>query len=400
MPSLEHDELDSDFEFEDEEDGAMQVHDILRSPTVTNITTQTLHSLIHEGLVDLNPPYQRDVVWREPQQIGLIDSVFRNFYIPPVIFACTIDEDGEPVRVCVDGKQRLTSIQKFLDGQIPHKDPVTKKSYWFTTSDIHRKTRLEVPEYWKKIFTNKTVTCVEYQGLKPGTEREIFQRVQLGMPLTTAERLQAISSPWATLIGDLETQFVSAEDGLANVLQWDTKRGRDFQCIAQLIFCCDKLPEQTGPPSMQKLSKWLLRDDQPPPKLKSNIKDVLVSFRYIASRPELNSAFSKIQARVAPVEFVFIGVLLYLMIQSEYSNEERAKSIHQMRTFIRREESAIRGNTVVFKKLWAFIEGVVDGSVASDQKPRSVRAKRRKDSNGDVNYAPGSTSKKTRKTSG
>jgi hypothetical protein len=78
MPSLEHDELDSDFEFEDEEDGAMQVHDILRSPTVTNITTQTLHcryltmsalivrqlirlfvALIHEGLVDLNPPYQR-----------------------------------------------------------------------------------------------------------------------------------------------------------------------------------------------------------------------------------------------------------------------------------------------------------------------------------------------------
>jgi uncharacterized protein with ParB-like and HNH nuclease domain len=62
--------------------------------------------------------YLEDVVWREPQQIGLIDSVFRNFYIPPVIFACTIDEDGEPVRVCVDGKQRLTSIQKFLDGQV------------------------------------------------------------------------------------------------------------------------------------------------------------------------------------------------------------------------------------------------------------------------------------------
>ena len=43
MPSFEQDELDSDFEFEDEEDGSMQVHDILRSPTVTNITTQTLH---------------------------------------------------------------------------------------------------------------------------------------------------------------------------------------------------------------------------------------------------------------------------------------------------------------------------------------------------------------------
>jgi hypothetical protein len=150
-------------------------------------------------------------------------------------------------------------------------------------------------------------TIVEYQQLQPGTEREIFQRVQLGMPLTTAERLQAISSPWATLIGELETQYISAEDGLANVLQWDTKRGRDFQCIAQLIYCCDNLPEQTGPPSMQKLSKWLLRDDQPSEKLKKKIRDVLVAFRHIASRSELNSAFSKVQARVAPVEFVFIG---------------------------------------------------------------------------------------------
>jgi hypothetical protein len=52
----------------------------------------------------------------ESKQIGLIDSIFRNFYIPPVVFAVT-KEDGEDVRVCVDGKQRLTSIQKFFDGQ-------------------------------------------------------------------------------------------------------------------------------------------------------------------------------------------------------------------------------------------------------------------------------------------
>jgi hypothetical protein len=148
---------------------------------------------------------------------------------------------------------------------------------------------------------------VEYDGLTPDTEREIFQRVQLGMPLTTAERLQAISSPWAAWIGNLESQFVSAENGLANVLQWDTKRGRDFQCIAQLIYCCDNIPNQTGPPSMQKLSKWLLREDQPPETFKSRINEVLTSFRHIASSADLNSAFIKITARVAPVEFVFIG---------------------------------------------------------------------------------------------
>lgn len=230
------------------------------------------------------------------------------------------------------------------------------------------------------------------------------------MPLTTAERLQAISSPWATWIGDLEGQFVSAEDGLANVLQWDTKRGRDFQCIAQLIYCCDQLPEQTGPPSMQKLSKWLVRTDQPLAIFKSSVKSVLTSFRHIASNSDLNSGFSKISARVAPVEFVFIGevwrciiaklinilvgVLLYLMIMENRSMKERAKSIHDMRTFIRREESAIRGNSTVFRKLWGFIEETVDGSFAPLNKPKGARGKKRKDADDqDEEYAPGKKGK-------
>ena len=31
-------------------------------------------------------PCRIDVVWSEQKQIGLIDSVFRNYYIPPIIF--------------------------------------------------------------------------------------------------------------------------------------------------------------------------------------------------------------------------------------------------------------------------------------------------------------------------
>ena len=58
-----------------------------------------------------------EVVWPEIKQIHLIDSIFRQFYIPPIIFAVQVD-DGDEVRVCVDGKQRLTSIQKFFDGQV------------------------------------------------------------------------------------------------------------------------------------------------------------------------------------------------------------------------------------------------------------------------------------------
>lgn len=59
-----------------------------------------------------------DVVWPTGKQMEIIDSLFHNFYVPPVIFAVMQDEEGEEVRVCVDGKQRLTSIVKFLDGHV------------------------------------------------------------------------------------------------------------------------------------------------------------------------------------------------------------------------------------------------------------------------------------------
>ena len=38
--------------------------------------------------------------------------------MPPVVFAVYTDDEGERVKCCVDGKQRLTSIQRFFDGQV------------------------------------------------------------------------------------------------------------------------------------------------------------------------------------------------------------------------------------------------------------------------------------------
>lgn len=122
--------------------------------------------------------------------------------------------------------------------------------------------------------------------------------------------MQAISSHWADWIADLELRHVNCEGGLAQVLEWDTRRGRDFQCLAQLVFCCDLLPEH-GLPTAAKLEKWLSRVDKPTQSFKNHIGDVLDEFGYIATTPELNSAFEQVDKRVAPVEFVFIGTVLF-----------------------------------------------------------------------------------------
>jgi hypothetical protein len=57
-------------------------------------------------------------VWSTEKQMTFIDSLFHNIYTPPVIFSMVLDEDGNEIRVCLDGKQRLTSIVRFLNGLV------------------------------------------------------------------------------------------------------------------------------------------------------------------------------------------------------------------------------------------------------------------------------------------
>lgn len=58
-----------------------------------------------------NAEYQREVVWNVEQMRGLIDSLLGNFYVPPVLIAVNSETLK---RTCIDGKQRLTAIHKYV----------------------------------------------------------------------------------------------------------------------------------------------------------------------------------------------------------------------------------------------------------------------------------------------
>lgn len=391
----EVDELEDDDGFaSDGDSGNNEVHDLaLTSPDAVLLTTHQLHERIHEGLIDLEATYQRDVVWPANKQIGLIDSIFRNFYIPPLVFAVTKDDEGNETRVCVDGKQRLTSIQKFFDGQIPHRNNRNKKSFWFTTSESTKASKTELPDAYKEIFKKKEITVVEYHGLESGYEREIFQRVQLGMTLTAAEKLQAISSPWADWISQLESKHVTIDDGLADKLAWDTKRGRDFQNIAHMVYCCDGLPEELLP-TAQKIERWISRSDRPPQQFQEDIETVLRSLWVIASNERYNEGFVKVPQRVAPVEFIFIGVLLYVLRRE--AREVQGRAIHILRYTIRKEFKDIRNNSDVGRALWKHINELraspetwpILGQSKAAAKKRKRAAGRNDDDDDDGEFRP------------
>ncbi|EPS97578.1 hypothetical protein FOMPIDRAFT_99127 [Fomitopsis schrenkii] len=396
------DELQSDLSEAENDSQQFHIGERLTMPKARLYTTQELHVLVHEGVIDLCPAYQRDVVWSEPKQTKLLDSIYRNYYVPPIVFDVYKDDDGEEIMRCVDGKQRLTSIQKFFDGQIPYKDPKTKKNWWYTRGQTHKSTRLEVPEDWKRDFASKQLTCVQYYNLPKGMDRDIFQRVQLGVPLTAAEKLQAIASPLADFIGELDARYINCDNGLTTIIDVDMRRGRDFQTLAQFVYCCWFYPERMAP-SAPKMEQWLSNDEEPDGVFKTAMKEALTKFWHIGDTKSLNYPFTRIQKRVAPIEFVFIGVIIYIL--RDFPAEVCAEEIFKMRTHVRKHFPDVRTRNDIIRCLWDFVAQMVErqdnNPPPEPQKRRAAKSKRGKyyegsSDEGEELDKPAKSSKKTK----
>ncbi|KAN0114173.1 hypothetical protein V8E52_006971 [Russula decolorans] len=309
----------------------------LRPPRSTSYSVRALYEQIVDGSIDLDPDYQRDVVWSEQKQIGLIDSVFRNYYIPPIIFAVSTSDDGSESRVCIDGKQRLTSIQN-----------ISAKRYWCKKCGTNL--RILLPTPLQQAFANKQIVCVEYDSLSEEQEREIFQRVQLGVALTPAERMQAITGPWPNFIREIQSQ-VLGDDGFGNSFDWGRARGRDFHGLASIVYLIEQLPAHRVPPTALTMEKWLTRTTQVPPKLRTGVLDTFRVYLSLAREKAYKKAFAR---RVSPIEFVMIGVMIFLK-REMLGLTQLSHAVEKMRADVRSVEKDVRTNGRVSRLLFRFI---------------------------------------------
>ncbi|QHJ84444.1 MAG: hypothetical protein [Caudoviricetes sp.] len=71
-----------------------------------------------EGQVELNASYQRGYVWGHEQQQEFLQSLISGFPVGTVAVVTSDNIKDKYVEV-VDGKQRLTTLQLFLENKIP-----------------------------------------------------------------------------------------------------------------------------------------------------------------------------------------------------------------------------------------------------------------------------------------
>ncbi|MBG9693264.1 hypothetical protein ABD91_21240 [Lysinibacillus sphaericus] len=124
--------------------------------------------------LELNPDFQRSVVWTEQQQIDYLEFFFRGgrtartIYFNSPAFGTGERGDLDETILCVDGLQRITSFLRFINNEIPifgtyyrdFKDsPRITQKLTFNINAL--KYRSEVLEWYLKFNSGGTVHTQE-----------------------------------------------------------------------------------------------------------------------------------------------------------------------------------------------------------------------------------------------
>ncbi|KAK9253862.1 hypothetical protein V1507DRAFT_457072 [Lipomyces tetrasporus] len=317
-------------------------------PVARDWSIADLYACIKKNGIELNPSYQREVVWNKQRMQNLISSLMTRYYVPPIIFNAKkmSDESDKWFRVAIDGKQRLSSIMRFLDGEIPFVDSRGVK--WYISG---KKPRL--PKQVKEYFLSIKLLCVEYADLTSDQEEEMFSRVQLGVPLTAAEKLQAMSTPAHTVARELLKRYPNVEALI------DMKRQRGLQVLIIVLAQMKKFQESNSAGTLVSGTHIIkfCRDSSNEeavlsPRFRTHIVKVFDRLNeLVVQYPDTftHAWGGKIDKsrRFAPVEF--LGVCILLGRNLSHPSAQLIREIVQMRIFLRSE---FNGNLRMHSRVW------------------------------------------------
>lgn len=187
--------------------------------------------------IDFSPPYQRTgQVWDEGRQAFLIDSILNDFDIPKLYMA-DFTYFKSPLNVnqrrfaIIDGKQRLTALFKFLDGDLRlagdfvlRDDPETDYA-GMSLPEL----RSHYPDLASKVenFNLPVMSVITDDEL---AVQELFVRLNSGKPLTAAERRNAYPGLVPELAREIATSLF-----FVKCISFAARGGAHEQAAAKLL---------------------------------------------------------------------------------------------------------------------------------------------------------------------
>jgi len=157
-----------------------------------NINIATFWENYQLDKYNFDPDYQRPSdVWSYSKKSFLIDTILKNFPMPPIFLHQHIDtETGKTIYDVIDGKQRLTTIISFIKNEVSIPDDFSNDTYGdevlngLSFKDFDEKGLSE----WKKVFWKYELTIEYVDTDQIDIVNNIFDRLNRnGEPLTNQE---------------------------------------------------------------------------------------------------------------------------------------------------------------------------------------------------------------------
>jgi hypothetical protein len=174
------------------------------------MTVKDLVELHKEQMLKANPEYQRGIVWNSTQKKKLIDSVMRGYPLPRIYLhhvsknVAGMKSEGLEV---IDGQQRINALSEFAQGAFKLFDPLIDAAAAKFPSFIQRqpcawahKNFEGLSQELQEQFLNATIPVAKIETKDANEVRDLFVRLQGGVPLSAQERRDAFPGNFTDFI--------------------------------------------------------------------------------------------------------------------------------------------------------------------------------------------------------
>jgi len=213
------------------------------------ITIQNLLELKKNSMLIVNPEYQRAAVWKDNQQKKLIDSVLRGYPLPLIYLhhkkrvIAGMQNEGLEI---IDGQQRINALYKFGESALKLFDPIKDDKVARFPNFVKNSPCpwagcdfLGLSDELKKRFLNTEIIIVKITTDIEDEARDLFIRLQAGLPLNAQEKRDAWPGGFTELVlkfgGKQEIARYTGHDFFRKVVKKSsTDRGEVRQLCAQI----------------------------------------------------------------------------------------------------------------------------------------------------------------------
>ena len=182
--------------------------------------TRTVHGVcrrIKQNFYIMNPDFQRDFIWSVEKQSRLIESVIMRIPLPVFYLA----EDDEGKYIVVDGLQRLTTFQRFVNDKLrlhlPGRHELNRKR--FSELDAKLQNRIE---------DCNLIFYIMDSNVPDRARLDIFERVNGGVALTRQQMRNCIYMGKGTRFLREQARSDMFRTATGGSLRTDTMRDREF----------------------------------------------------------------------------------------------------------------------------------------------------------------------------